>query len=112
LTAGDSFLDIALGALELVNRKELGELAVAVKPPEGVEDILSAVIVLLAGKCPAITVQKSGRVKEKDRSWQVARTTVLSNINALIEHLLAFKTAIDEGSVHKVSHSRLSDIRF
>jgi dynein heavy chain len=103
LVQGDPFLDIANGALELVNRQELGDLAVLTKPPDGVEEVFAAITVLLAGKLPQIFVQKSGRVKERDRSWSKVKTSVLGNINAFIEELTKFRAYAEEGSLHKVN---------
>lgn len=103
LLAGDPLVDVASGALELISRQELGDLAVQLTPPEGVDDLFAAIIALLAGKHPHIVVQKSGRVKEKDKSWDSIRKTLLANINLFIEELKRFKSYLMEGSVPKIN---------
>jgi dynein heavy chain len=57
----------AMAALDSLNARDLGNCKTMSKPPPGVDDIFSAVMVLLAGINPNIIVQKSGRVREKER---------------------------------------------
>lgn len=73
------------------------------KPPPGVDDIFSAVMVLLAGINPNIIVQKSGRVRDKERTWDAAKKALLNNVNGFLDELKGFKVNIDEGTVPEVN---------
>jgi dynein heavy chain len=73
------------------------------KPPPGVDDIFGAVMVLLAGINPNIIVQKTGRVREKERTWDAAKKALLGNVNGFLDELKAFKINIDEGTVPEVN---------
>ena len=55
--------------------------------PPGVEDVYGAVMVLLAGINPHVYVQKNGRVRDKDRTWDAAKKALLSNINSFLDEL-------------------------
>lgn len=89
-------------------------------------------MVLLAGINPNIIVQKSGRVREKERTWEYAKKALLGNVNVsnvaslnqnsshksykfpisffkgFLDELKAFKMNIDEGTVSEVN---FKDIR-
>ena len=56
-------------------------------------------MVLLAGINPNIIVQKTGRVREKERTWDAAKKALLGNVNGFLDELKAFKINIDEGTV-------------
>lgn len=47
------------------------------------DDVFASVMVLLAGINPNIIVQKSGRVREKERTWEFAKKALLGNVNVL-----------------------------
>jgi dynein heavy chain, axonemal len=93
----------AMSALESVDKKDLGNCKTMAKPPPGVEDIFSAVMVLLAGINQNIIVQKNGRVREKERTWDHSKRALLSNVNAFLDELKSFKLHIDEGSVPEIN---------
>lgn len=93
----------AMAALDSLDRKDLGNCKTMAKPPPGVEDIFSAVMVLLAGINPNIIVQKNGKVREKERTWEHAKKSLLSNVNSFLEELKSFKLHIDEGSVPEMN---------
>ena len=65
--------------------------AVRRPPPKGVDDVFSAVIVLLASVLPTIKVQKNLKVKEADRSWDSAKKSLLGNVNGLVDELKGYK---------------------
>lgn len=52
-------------------------------------------------------MQKNGKVKDKDRSWDAAKKALLSNVNGLVDELKEFKTKIDEGSVPDVNFKEI-----
>eukprot|EP00981_Chlorochromonas_danica_P012313 scaffold4815_cov184-Ochromonas_danica.AAC.1 len=93
----------AMAALDSLDRKDLGNCKTMAKPPPGVEDIFSAVMVLLAGINPNILVQKNGKVREKERTWDYAKKALLGNVNSFLEELKSFKLHIDEGSVPEMN---------
>jgi dynein heavy chain len=88
-----------MAALESLDRRELGNCKAMNKAPPGVEDVFGAVMVLLAGINPHIYVQKNGRVREKERTWDSSKKALLSNVNSFLDELKGFKTNIDEGTV-------------
>jgi len=72
-----------------------------------VEDIFGAVMVLLAGINPNIIVQKTGKVREKERNWDASRKAMLGNINAFLEELKGYKVVVDEGAVPEVNFKEI-----
>lgn len=103
LLAGNPHLDVMKGALGMVGRADLGELSALSTPLEGVEDVFAALTVLMAGRLTHIPTQKSGRVREKDRSWDKVRKTLLANINALLTELESFQYSVEAGSLHRIN---------
>ncbi|RLN66715.1 hypothetical protein BBP00_00002023 [Phytophthora kernoviae] len=96
-------VDAAMAALDTLNKKDLGNCKTMAKPPAGVGDIFGAVVVLFAGINPNVIVQKNGKVKDKDRSWEATKKALLGNINALVEELKGFKTLVDDQQVPEVN---------
>ena len=72
-------------------------------PPRGVGDVFSAVCVLLAGINQSVLVQRNGKVKDKDRSWDACKKSLLGNVNGLVDELKKFKGLIDQDCVPKVN---------
>ena len=93
----------AMAALDSLNARDLGNCKTMSKPPPGVDDIFGGVMVLLAGLNPNIIVQKSGRVRDKERTWDHAKKALLGNVNAFLEELKGFKNKIDEGLLPEVN---------
>lgn len=93
----------AMEALNSLDKKDLGACKTMNKAPPGVEDIFGAVVVLLAGINPNVIVQKSGKVREKDRTWDAAKKALLSNVNGFLEELREFKRHIDDNSVPEIN---------
>lgn len=96
-------LNRAMDALNNLDKKDLGACKTMNKAPQGVDDIFGAVMVLLAGINPNIIVQKTGKVREKERTWDAAKKALLGNVNGFLEELKAFKVNIDEGLVPEVN---------
>ena len=93
----------AMSALDTLDKKDLGSCKTMTKPPPGVGDIFSAVIVLLAGINSNIVVQKNGKVKDKDRSWDASKKNLLGNVNGLVDDLKSYKEKVDSNSVPTVN---------
>ena len=93
----------AMSALDTLDKKDLGSCKTMTKPPPGVGDIFSAVIVLLAGVNSNIVTQKNGKVKDKDRSWEASKKNLLGNVNGLVDDLKGFKQRVDDNSVPTVN---------
>ena len=87
----------------LLTLSHTGNCKTMAKPPAGVDDVFGAVMVLLAGVNPNVIVQKSGRVRDKDRTWDAAKKALLGNVNGFLDELKAFKFNIDEGSVPEIN---------
>jgi dynein heavy chain len=90
-------------ALDSLDRRDLGNCKTMAKPPAGVDDVFGAVMVLLAGVNPNVIVQKSGRVRDKDRTWDAAKKALLGNVNGFLDELKSFKVNIDEGTVPEIN---------
>ena len=93
----------AMGALESLDRRDLGNCKTMAKPPAGVDDVFAAVMVLLAGINANVLVQKSGKVRDKDRTWDAAKKALLGNVNGFLDELKGFKNVIDEGTLPEVN---------
>jgi dynein heavy chain len=97
----------AMAALDTLDKKDLGTCKTMAKPPPGVGDVFSAVVVLLAGVNNQVVVQKNGKVRDKDRSWDAAKKALLNNVNGLVDELKDFKNRIDDGSVPDVNFKEI-----
>eukprot|EP01038_Epipyxis_sp_PR26KG_P005447 gene5447-7540_t len=93
----------AMAALDSLDKRDLGNCKTMNKAPPGVDDVFGAVMILLAGVNPNIIVQKNGRVREKERTWDAAKKALLGNINSFLDELKSFKMNIDEGSVPEIN---------
>ena len=56
-----------------------------------------------------MTVQKSGKVREKDKDWGAAKKVLLGNVKGFIEELKGFKALIDTFKVPKVVMVKFGD---
>ncbi|KAJ0395717.1 hypothetical protein P43SY_006365 [Pythium insidiosum] len=103
LLQAQPMVEAAMAALDTLNKKDLGSCKTMTKPPAGVGDIFGAVVVLLAGVNPNVIVQKNGKVKDKDRSWEACKKALLSNVNAFVDELKSFKGLVDDQQVPEVN---------
>ncbi|DBA02158.1 TPA: hypothetical protein N0F65_004793 [Lagenidium giganteum] len=103
LAQAQPMLDAAMAALDTLNKKDLGSCKTMSKPPAGVGDIFAAVMVLFAGINPNVVLQKNGKVKDKDRSWEATKKALLGNVNSFVDELKGFKTLVDELQVPDVN---------
>jgi dynein heavy chain, axonemal len=103
LDAAEPLVAKAMEALNTLNKKELGECKTMSKPPSGVDDVFSAVMVLVAGvkkddgsgnDLTDVQVSKSGKVR--DRSWGAAKKALLGNVSGFLDALLNYKKYVDE----------------
>jgi dynein heavy chain, axonemal len=107
LAKAEPAVQAAMAALDTLDKKDLGTCKTMAKPPPGVNDIFGAVVVLMAGVNPNVVVQKNGKVKDKDRSWDAAKKALLGNINGFVDELATFKGKIDDGSVPDVNFKEI-----
>ena len=107
LEAAEPAVMKAMAALDSLDRRDLGNCKTMTKPPPGVEDVFGAVMVLLAGVNQNIIVQKNGKVREKERTWDFAKKCLLGNVNAFLDELKAYKSNIDEGSIPDVNFKEI-----
>ena len=98
----------AMAALATLNKKELGECKTMSKPPTGVDDVFSAVMVLVAGvkteggnDLTDVQVSKAGKVR--DRSWGAAKKALLGNVGGFLDALLSYKDYVDAFVVPKLN---------
>ena len=103
LVAAEPAIQAATAALDTLDRRDLGSCKTMATPPKGVGDVFSAVCVLLAGINQSVLVQRSGKVKDKDRSWDACKKSLLGNVNGLLDELKKFKSLIDQDCVPKVN---------
>ena len=107
LAKAEPALERAMAALNSLDKKDLGQCKTMSKPPPGVEDVFGAVMTLLASINPNIIVQKTGKVREKERNWDASRKAMLGNINGFLEELKGFKQVVDEGAVPEVNFKEI-----
>ena len=93
----------AMAALDSLDKRDLGNCKTMTKPPPGVDDIFGAVMTLLAGINPNIIVQKNGKVRDKERTWDAAKKALLGNVNGFLDELKGFKQNVDEGTVPEIN---------
>ena len=93
-------INTAEATLEGVERSDIGDLKNLLKlPDESVEDVFSALVVLMVGLNDAIQTDEKGNVSDYDRSWPQVKASLLSNVNGFIESLANFKGWVDTGDV-------------
>ena len=73
------------------------------KPPPGVDDVFNACLVLLASVVKEVPTQKSGKVKDKDRTWDCAKKVFLKDPKVFLDQLKGFKDDFDAGKVPAVN---------
>ncbi|CAM9114065.1 unnamed protein product, partial [Sphacelaria rigidula] len=94
----------ATSALDTLDKSQLGQCKTMSVPPPGVVDIFIACMVLLATLSDNVGVSKqTGKVREKDRTWDSVKKSLLGNINGFLEELKEFKGAVDDGSVPEIN---------
>eukprot|EP00595_Chromulina_sp_UTEXLB2642_P001983 CAMPEP_0196768278 /NCGR_PEP_ID=MMETSP1095-20130614/42547_1 /TAXON_ID=96789 ORGANISM="Chromulina nebulosa, Strain UTEXLB2642" /NCGR_SAMPLE_ID=MMETSP1095 /ASSEMBLY_ACC=CAM_ASM_000446 /LENGTH=829 /DNA_ID=CAMNT_0042137617 /DNA_START=2113 /DNA_END=4603 /DNA_ORIENTATION=- len=103
LQQAEPALERAMHALDSLDRKDLGNCKTMAKPPSGVEDVFGAVMVLLAGTNPNIIIQRNGKVREKERTWEASKKALLGNINTFMDELKNFKSLIDNNVVPEIN---------
>lgn len=94
--------------MNTLDKKDLGEAKTMAKPPEGVDDIFIATMILLATLHPNVIVQKNGKVKE--RSWDACKKQLLQSIPEYIEYLKGIKVAIDEDRIPKINFAEVRQL--
>eukprot|EP01048_Picozoa_sp_COSAG05_P001824 COSAG05_NODE_65_length_22456_cov_17.448540_11_plen_955_part_00 len=102
---GAEAAEIAEAALDLIDKKELGEAKCMFRPPSGCEEVLSAVLVLLANTRPTpgatdIATNKAGR--PRDLSWKAAQSH-MKNVAGFIARLRALQGLIETDQVPKAN---------
>eukprot|EP01035_Chromulina_nebulosa_P019234 gene19234-25085_t len=103
LQQAEPALERAMHALDSLDRKDLGNCKTMAKPPSGVDDVFGAVMVLLAGTNPNIIIQRNGKVREKERTWEASKKALLGNINTFMDELKNFKSLIDNNVVPDIN---------
>ena len=93
LDAAKPLLDKAQEALEILNKKDLGECKSMSTPPKGVDDVFLSVMILLSGIEHKIQLTKSGKVK--NLSWDAARKEMMPNVHEFLVRLKDFKEDVD-----------------
>ena len=88
----------AEAALDGLDKKDLGEAKGMAKPPGGVDDVFSAVLVLLANAGGASDIACDKKGKPKDVSWKAAQL-LMKDVNGFINRLKGVKGLIDTDQV-------------
>ena len=89
-------LEKAQDCLNTLEKKDFTDLKSYAKPPAGIDDVTSAVMVLTATIDPLVTVDKAGNVS--DKSWKAA-VKLMQNPEAFKNNLFGFKEHIDKQTV-------------
>eukprot|EP00605_Chrysophyceae_sp_TOSAG23-4_P000963 GSChrysophyteH1.ASY1.ANO1.1063.1 assembled CDS len=79
----------AMAALDSLDKRDLGNCKTMTKPPPGVDDIFGGVM--------------TGKVREKERTWDAAKKALLGNVNGFLDELKGFKQNVDEGTVAEIN---------
>ncbi|RYG69831.1 hypothetical protein EON64_01755, partial [archaeon] len=108
LAKAEPMVEAAMAALNTLDKKDLGEAKTMAKPPQGVDDIFAATMVLLANVHPNVVVQKNGRVK--DKSWDACKKQLLGSIPEYIDYLKNIKTGIDERTIPKLNFVEVKEL--
>lgn len=101
LAKAEPAVEAAMGALDTLDKKDLGMCKTMGTPPFGVDDVFAATMVLLAGLYAPVVATKKGVVK--DRSWGAAKKQVLGNIPDYMQALKDIKEAVDNGSMPDIN---------
>jgi len=96
-------VEAAMAALDTLDVKALQMCKTMTKPPPGVDDVFSACMVLLAGVTATIPIQKNGKVKDKDRSWDSSKKFMLGDPKKFVDDLKSYKDVFDAGRVPVVN---------
>ena len=72
LAQAEPAVEAAMAALDTLDVKDLQMCKTMSKPPPGVDDVFNACLVLLASVVKEVPTQKSGKVKDKDRTWDLS----------------------------------------
>jgi hypothetical protein len=103
------FLESMKGAVESIERADLGITAKLNKLPHSVvDDVFGCLVVMFAGCNESIKTNSAGKVDDRARSWAAARVSLLANINGFIDSLTNYKTLIETGDVPAVN---MKDVR-
>jgi len=78
------------------------------KPPGGVDDVFAACIVLLANVSKNVVCSKSGKVADKDKTWDAAKKQLLGDIGGFLQSLMDYKDGVDKG---QIPHGKFKDVR-
>lgn len=78
------------------------------KPPQGVDDVFAAVVVLLAGINKNVVCAKSGKVADANKTWEAAKKQLLGDISGFMQSLMDYKADVDAG---RVSELNFKDVR-
>ena len=96
----------AEAALDTLDKKELGECKGMAKPPPGVDDVFSSVLVLLANAGGAKDIACTKKGMPKDVSWKAAQL-LMKDVVGFIARLKGVKDLIDTNQVPKVNFDHI-----
>jgi dynein heavy chain len=96
----------AEAALDTLDKKELGECKGMAKPPGGVDDVFSSILVLLANAGGASDIATTKKGMPKDLSWKAAQL-LMKDVVAFIARLKGVKALIDTDQVPKVNFEHI-----
>jgi len=99
LAAAIPAVEAAMQALNTLDKKALGECSKMQTPPQGVDDIFSACVVLLAGIHKGVICAKNGKVSDANRTWAMAKKQILTDIGMFLTELQNYKASVDDGSI-------------
>jgi dynein heavy chain len=92
LAAAEPLVERAQAALNTLNKKELTEMKALQRPPAGVDDVMIAVMILLAPRA-------AGVPKPEKRTWPNA-VLLMAKVDTFLATLLDFKSQIDQQNVN------------
>jgi dynein heavy chain len=115
LAAAEPAVDEAMKALDTLDVKALQQAKTMNTPPPGVDKVFVACMILLANvnslKSGAnVPVEKSGKVREKNREWAVCKKALLPDPKAFVEDLKGYIDCYTKGEVPLINFKEVRPI--
>jgi dynein heavy chain len=115
LAAAEPAVDEAMKALDTLDVKALQQAKTMNTPPPGVDKVFVACMILLANVKSLtaganVPVEKSGKVREKNREWAVCKKALLPDPKGFVEDLKGYIDCYTKGEVPLINFKEVRPI--